>query len=170
MEDPRAGCKPIGPIAAVRGTRASRWRLVCSSRAGEQSARPQSDGHHLTIHGQCDVVVSEATDQLGIIAYAKTGRLRGKDCARVHTYMAMVPLASALGGGGATGQPPASWSLTVESGFRFRQRKLARHSHSTRRTVADYGRPRAWSLAIRRRMTVLLTCRDLPACCHRLTR
>ena len=116
MEDPRAGCKPIGPIAAVRGTRASRWRLVCSSRAGEQSARPQSDGHHLTIHGQCDVVVSEATDQLGIIAYAKTGRLRGKDCARVHTYMAMVPLASALGGGG--GHRPASGELVFNSGER----------------------------------------------------
>ena len=60
------------------------------------------------------MVVSEATDHLGIIAYAKTGRLRGEDCAQVHTYMALAPLASALEGG----HRPASGELVFNSGER----------------------------------------------------
>jgi len=52
----------------------------------------------VTIHGQCDVVVSETPDQPGIIADAKTGRPRGKDRAQVLIYMALAPHASALDG------------------------------------------------------------------------
>lgn len=68
----------------------------------------------ITIHGQCDVVVSETAEHPGIISDAKTGRPRGKDRAQVLTYMALAPYASALEG---ISQPPCG-ELVYESGER----------------------------------------------------
>jgi len=68
----------------------------------------------ITIHGQCDVVVSETVDQPAIIADAKTGRPRGKDRAQVLTYMALAPHAAALEGV----QRPPCGELVYASGER----------------------------------------------------
>ncbi|QNG26433.1 PD-(D/E)XK nuclease family protein [Synechococcus sp. HK01-R] len=82
-------------LQSVARTHSEKGRVVHIEQENTMRLRSKNG---VTIHGQCDVVVSETNSMPGIISDAKTGRPRGKDRAQVLTYMALAPYATALEG------------------------------------------------------------------------